>query len=54
MRGHEPHQHLFREVHLKGPRIIFKGNPQNYLTEIRMLIEGNEMKKGADNEAATA
>jgi DNA-binding transcriptional MerR regulator/DNA gyrase inhibitor GyrI len=28
-----------REVYLKGPRMIFKGNPKNYLTEIEMLIE---------------
>jgi DNA-binding transcriptional MerR regulator/effector-binding domain-containing protein len=30
-----------REVYLKGPGMIFKGNPKNYLTEIQMLIEGN-------------
>ncbi len=28
-----------REVYLKGPGMIFKGNPKNYLTEIQMLIE---------------
>ena len=28
-----------REVYLKGPGIIFKGNPNNYLTEIQILIE---------------
>ena len=27
-----------REVYLKGPGMIFKGNPRNYLTEIQMLI----------------
>jgi DNA-binding transcriptional MerR regulator len=27
-----------REVYLKGPGMIFRGNPQNYLTEIQMLI----------------
>jgi DNA-binding transcriptional MerR regulator/effector-binding domain-containing protein len=27
-----------REVYLKGPGIIFRGNPKNYLTEIQMLI----------------
>ena len=27
-----------REVYLKGPGMIFKGNPKNYLTEIQMLI----------------
>ncbi len=28
-----------REVYLKGPGMIFKGNPENYLTEIQMIIE---------------
>ncbi len=28
-----------REVYLKGPGMIFKGNPNNYLTEIQVLIE---------------
>jgi effector-binding domain-containing protein len=28
-----------REVYLKGPGIIFKGNPNNYLTEIQLMIE---------------
>jgi effector-binding domain-containing protein/DNA-binding transcriptional MerR regulator len=28
-----------REVYLKGPGMIFKGNPKNYLTEIQMLIK---------------
>ena len=28
-----------REVYVKGPGMIFKGNPKNYLTEIQMLIE---------------
>jgi effector-binding domain-containing protein len=27
-----------REVYLKGPGMIFKGNPKKYLTEIQMLI----------------
>jgi DNA-binding transcriptional MerR regulator len=27
-----------REVYLKGPGMIFKGNPQNYLTEIQIPI----------------
>lgn len=27
-----------REIYLKGPGMIFKGNPQKYLTEIQMLI----------------
>jgi DNA-binding transcriptional MerR regulator len=28
-----------REVYLKGPGMIFKGNPNNYLTEIQIPIE---------------
>lgn len=28
-----------REVYLKGPGMIFKGNPKKYLTEIQFLIE---------------
>ncbi len=27
-----------REVYLKGPGMIFKGNPKNYLTEIQLII----------------
>ena len=27
-----------REVYLKGPGMIFKGNPENYLTEIQMMV----------------
>ena len=27
-----------REVYLKGPGLIFKGNPNKYLTEIQMLV----------------
>jgi DNA-binding transcriptional MerR regulator len=30
-----------REVYLKGPGMIFKGNPKNYLTEIQVLVEGD-------------
>jgi DNA-binding transcriptional MerR regulator/effector-binding domain-containing protein len=29
-----------REVYVKGPGMIFKGNPKNYLTEIQLLIAG--------------
>jgi effector-binding domain-containing protein len=29
-----------REVYLKGPGMIFRGNPKNYLTEIQMVVEG--------------
>jgi effector-binding domain-containing protein len=28
-----------REVYVKGPGIIFKGNPKNYLTEILLPIQ---------------
>lgn len=28
-----------REIYLKGPGMIFKGNPKNYLTEIQLLIK---------------
>ena len=28
-----------REVYLKGPGMILRGNPKNYLTEIQMLIK---------------
>jgi effector-binding domain-containing protein len=31
-----------REVYLKGPGMIFKGNPQKYVTEIQMLIANHE------------
>jgi DNA-binding transcriptional MerR regulator/effector-binding domain-containing protein len=27
-----------REVYLKGPGMIFKGNPKNYLTEIQLMV----------------
>ena len=27
-----------REIYIKGPGMIFKGNPKKYLTEIQMLI----------------
>jgi DNA-binding transcriptional MerR regulator/effector-binding domain-containing protein len=29
-----------REVYLKGPGMIFKGNPKNYLTEIQLPLAG--------------
>ena len=28
-----------REIYHKGPGIIFRGNPKNYLTEIQLLID---------------
>ena len=33
-----------REVYLKGPGMIFQGNPNNYLTEIQVLVDesGND------------
>jgi effector-binding domain-containing protein len=33
-----------REIYLKGPGMIFQGNPKNYLTEIQVMIgeEGDE------------
>lgn len=29
-----------REIYLKGPGMIFRGNPRKYLTEIQVLIKG--------------
>lgn len=29
---------VFREVFIKGPGLIFKGNPNNYITEIQLLV----------------
>lgn len=34
-----PVQMPIREIYLKGPGMIFKGNPNNYLTEIQVMIE---------------
>ena len=31
-----------REVYLKGPGMIFRGNPKKYVTEIQVLIEQDE------------
>lgn len=28
-----------REIYIKGPGMIFKGNPNNYITEIQIMIE---------------
>lgn len=28
-----------REIYLKGPGVIFKRNPKNYLTEIQFLLK---------------
>jgi DNA-binding transcriptional MerR regulator/effector-binding domain-containing protein len=30
-----------REVYLKGPGMIFRGNPKNYVTEIQIPVEGS-------------
>ena len=29
-----------RELYIKGPGMIFKGNPKKYLTEIQMMVSG--------------
>jgi DNA-binding transcriptional MerR regulator len=34
-----------REIYHKGPGMIFKGNPKNYLTEIQMLIQDQDAKQ---------
>jgi DNA-binding transcriptional MerR regulator/effector-binding domain-containing protein len=34
-----------REIYHKGPGMIFRGNPKNYLTEIQMLIDESEKKR---------
>ncbi len=34
-----PIQMPIREIYLKGPGMIFRGNPQNYLTEIQIMID---------------
>ncbi len=31
-----------REVYVKGPGMIFRGNPKKYLTEIQMMIQENQ------------
>jgi len=31
-----------REVYLKGPGMIFRGNPRKYLTEIQVLVARDE------------
>jgi DNA-binding transcriptional MerR regulator/DNA gyrase inhibitor GyrI len=36
-KGYEP-QLPSREIYLKGPGMIFRGNPKNYLTEIQVFI----------------
>jgi len=29
-----------REIYVKGPGMIFQGNPKNYLTEIQLPVGG--------------
>jgi DNA-binding transcriptional MerR regulator len=36
-----------REVYIKGPGMIFKGNPRNYLTEIQIPIEDSQASRSA-------
>jgi DNA-binding transcriptional MerR regulator/effector-binding domain-containing protein len=37
-----------REIYLKGPGMIFAGNPSNYLTEIQIMFEDEATAKGAE------
>jgi effector-binding domain-containing protein len=37
-----------REIYHKGPGMIFRGNPKNYLTEIQMLIKHDAVAKAAE------
>ena len=37
-----------REIYLKGPGMIFAGNPRNYLTEIQIMIEDAATETGAE------
>jgi DNA-binding transcriptional MerR regulator/effector-binding domain-containing protein len=34
-----------REIYHKGPGMIFRGNPKNYLTEIQFLVQADENEK---------
>jgi DNA-binding transcriptional MerR regulator/effector-binding domain-containing protein len=38
-----------REVYLRGPGMIFKGNPEKYLTEIQVLIEAESASPGSSD-----
>jgi effector-binding domain-containing protein len=40
-----------REVYLKGPGMIFKGNPKKYLTEIQLMIEPEAKENGGGQTA---
>ena len=35
-----------REVYIKGPGMLFKGNPKKYITEIQILVEPATKEKG--------
>ncbi len=35
-----------REIYRKGPGMLFKGNPKNYLTEIQILVADREEERG--------
>ena len=37
-----------REIYIKGPGMIFAGNPRNYLTEIQIMIAEAASAKGAE------
>jgi DNA-binding transcriptional MerR regulator len=41
-----------REIYLKGPGMIFAGNPRNYLTEIQIMIDGSAKTNGAEPKAS--
>jgi effector-binding domain-containing protein len=38
-----------REIYIKGPGMIFRGNPKNYLTEIQIMIS-SEKETGNESE----
>ncbi len=42
-----------REVYLKGPGMIFRGNPRNYLTEIQIMIENRGEAGHDEGESGT-
>ncbi|NWG14782.1 MAG: MerR family transcriptional regulator [Acidobacteria bacterium] len=40
-----------REIYLKGPGMIFRGNPRKYLTEIQILIENPKENRNEKSSA---
>src|SRR5262249_41248025 len=40
-----------REIYHKGPGMIFRGNPKNYLTEIQMLVSESRAGAGSSTSA---